>query len=184
MSSRGLRALVVGVALAASLVVGATVAPAGSAGTAERTLQAANALEGAVLAELNAVRAKHGLAPLKTNANLRAAADTHSIAMAENGFFAHESRDGSAFWKRVQKFYAPNGYGFWSVGENLLWSSGELTAKQAVEMWMKSPKHRENILTARWREIGLSAVRVPGAPGVYAGNDVTIFTTDFGVRRA
>lgn len=184
MSSRKICGLVVGVALAASLVVGATAAPAGAASTSERTLQAANALEGAVLAELNAIRAKYGLAPLKTNAKLRAAADMHSVAMAENGFFAHESPDGSAFWKRVQRFYAPGGYGFWSVGENLLWSSGELTAKQAVDMWMKSPKHRANILTPRWREIGLSAVRVAAAPGVYAGNDVTIFTTDFGVRRA
>jgi uncharacterized protein YkwD len=187
MLSRGRRVLAVGAALAASVAVAAPAALGGSAGTAgtgQRTLQAANLLESTVLVELNRIRAQHGLAPLRTNAKLRAAADTHSAAMAQFGFFAHESRDGSAFWKRVQRFYAPGGYGFWSVGENLLWSSSELSAKEAVEMWMKSPKHRENILTPRWREIGLSAVRVDGAPGVYGGLDVTIFTTDFGVRRA
>ena len=48
---------------------------------------------------------------------------------------------------------------------------------------MASPEHRANILTARWREIGVSAVHVAAAPGVYHGLDVTIVTTDFGVRR-
>jgi hypothetical protein len=38
------------------------------------------------------------------------------------------------------------------------------------------------MLTARWREIGVSAVHVSGAHGVYGGQDVTIVTTDFGVR--
>ena len=180
MESRGIRVLVAAAALVASLVCVSSVSAAGGNG---RTLQAANALESAVLSELNQVRAQHGLAPLRSNAKLRAAADTHSEAMAQHGFFAHESRDGSAFWKRVQRFYGPKGFGFWSVGENLLWSSGELTAEQAVEMWMKSPKHRENILTPRWREIGLSALRVSAAPGVFGGLDVTVFTTDFGVRR-
>lgn len=169
------------VALAA-LSIGA--AGAGAAGGASRSLTAADELESQVLVELNKVRRDYGLVPVKLSRPLSSAADAHSKAMGTFGFFAHESRDGSAFWKRVQRFYGPGKFASWSVGENLLWSSGELTAKQAVEMWMKSPKHRENILTARWREIGLSAVRVAGAPGVYAGNDVTIFTTDFGVRRA
>ena len=47
---------------------------------------------------------------------------------------------------------------------------------------MKSPGHRKNILTPRWREIGLSALRVASAPGIYGGRDVVIITTDFGIR--
>jgi uncharacterized protein YkwD len=47
---------------------------------------------------------------------------------------------------------------------------------------MHSPGHRKNILTPRWREIGLSAVTVRSAPGVFSGRDVVIVTTDFGVR--
>jgi hypothetical protein len=39
------------------------------------------------------------------------------------------------------------------------------------------------MLTTRWREIGLSAVHVASAPGAYGGREVTIVTTDFGVRR-
>jgi uncharacterized protein YkwD len=48
---------------------------------------------------------------------------------------------------------------------------------------MNSPEHRANILTPRWREIGISAVHVASAPGTFKGLEVTIITTDFGVRR-
>jgi uncharacterized protein YkwD len=47
---------------------------------------------------------------------------------------------------------------------------------------MDSPEHRANILTPRWREIGISAVHVAAAPGTFQGREVTIITTDFGVR--
>ena len=47
---------------------------------------------------------------------------------------------------------------------------------------MESGVHRKNILRPLWREIGLSAVSVPAAPGVFEGNPVVIVTTTFGVR--
>lgn len=164
----------------ALLSIGAGTATA--AGTPTRTIAAADQLESQVLGELNKIRRAHGLVPLKLSRPLTSAADAHSRAMGTFGFFQHESRDGSAFWKRVKRFYGPGRYGSWSVGENLLWSSGGLDASGAVKLWMASPGHRKNILTARWREIGLSAVSVAAAPGVFGGRDVTIFTTDFGAR--
>ena len=157
-------------------------AGAGAASNPVRTLAAADQLESQVLAELNAIRRQRGLTPLRLSRPLSTAADAHSRAMGTFGFFDHDSRDGSAFWKRVQRFYSPDGYQTWSVGENLLWSSGRLSAAAALKLWMGSPGHRKNILTARWREIGLSALQVRAAPGVYGGRDVVIITTDFGVR--
>ena len=157
-------------------------AGAGAASKPVRTLAAADQLESQVLAELNRIRRQHGLTPLRLSRPLSAAADTHSRAMGTLGFFDHDSRDGSEFWKRVQRFYGPEGYQTWSVGENLLWSSGNLSASAALKLWMGSPGHRRNILTARWREIGLSALKVRSAPGVYGGRDVVIITSDFGVR--
>ena len=138
-------------------------------------------LERLVLVELNSVRRTRGLSPLRSSAPLSEAARIHSSAMGRFGFFAHESRDGSPFHERVRQFYGPKDEG-WSVGENLLWSTTGIAAKQAVELWMKSPSHRANILTPRWREIGLAAVSVARAPGVFRGRDVVIVTTDFGVR--
>jgi uncharacterized protein YkwD len=179
----GLRTRISILALAGALtVVGGFAAGASGASQPVRTLAAADQLEVGVLVELNKIRRQHGLVALRLSQPLSAAADAHSRAMGTHGFFAHESRDGSEFWKRVQRFYGQRGNGTWSVGENLLWSSGGLTARDALELWMESPGHRRNILTARWREIGLSAVNVSAAPGVFGGHDVVIVTTDFGVR--
>ena len=170
-------AVIAALALLSIGAVGAT-----AAGQPVRTVGAANQLESQVLGQLNAVRKAHGLAPLRLSLPLSAAADAHSRAMGTFGFFAHSSRDGSAFWKRVQRYYGKGRYANWSVGENLLWSTTGLGASGALKLWMASPGHRKNILTARWREIGLSAVTVPAAPGVFGGRDVVIITSDFGVR--
>jgi len=170
-------------ALAITLAaLGVFAAGAGAASKPVRTLAAADQLESRVLAELNAIRRQHGLTPLRLSRPLSTAADSHSRAMGTFGFFDHDSRDGSEFWQRVQRFYSPDGYRSWSVGENLLWSSGTLDAAAALKLWMGSPGHRRNILTARWSEIGLSALKVGSAPGVFGGRDVVIITTDFGVR--
>jgi uncharacterized protein YkwD len=142
-----------------------------------------SALEAAVLADVNQIRASHGLRALTLSNRLSAAADQQSEAMGAKGFFSHNSKDGTAFWKRILRYYTDRNYRYWSVGENLLWSSPNLDASQALDMWMKSPEHRANLLNKNWREIGLSAIHVAAAPGAFQGLDVTIVTADFGVRR-
>lgn len=163
------------------MAAGALAAPASASRTAPAVGSAA--LEQGVLAEVNALRRSKGLAPLRWSRPLTAAARAHSTAMARRGFFRHESPDGSEFWKRVQRYYGSSGYGYWSVGENLLWSSPDVDAKEALRMWLASPPHRKTLLSRQWREIGLGAVHVASAPGAYAGREVTIVTADFGVRR-
>jgi uncharacterized protein YkwD len=151
---------------------------------ASRPGQAAlSTLESGVLVQLNHIRAKHGLQPLALSSSLSGAAEQHSQEMGVDGYFEHESADGTAFWKRIDRWYGSNGFSYWSVGENLLWSSPAVSPAGALKLWMSSPEHRANILTARWREVGVSAVHEPSAPGVYHGREVTIITTDFGVRR-
>ena len=143
---------------------------------------ALTSLESGVLTELNQIRDQYGLVPLTLNAKLTAAAADHSREMAADGYFEHTSADGTAFWKRIDRWYPTTDFGYWSVGENLLWSSPDVDAAGALKLWMNSPEHRANILAARWREIGVSAVHLASAPGVYHGLEVTIITTDFGVR--
>jgi uncharacterized protein YkwD len=139
-------------------------------------------LEAQVLRAVNAQRVRRGLVPLRINRQLAVVARGHSTSMAEHGYFAHESYDGSAFNRRIRAAYPESGMRAWSAGENLAWRSPDLSAQHAVEMWLSSPTHRANMLAARWREIGVGAVRAPAAPGVFAGLDVTIVTADFGVR--
>jgi uncharacterized protein YkwD len=171
-------ALAVVIALAAVVPAGALAAPA----TPASRVVAVASLESGVLSEMNTIRRSHGLQPLRLSTALGSAARQHSQSMATQGYFSHNSADGSQFWKRVQGFYPQGHYGYWSVGENLLWQSPDVDAAGALQMWMASPPHRENLLTARWREVGISAVHVAAAPGTFNGLDVTIVTADFGVR--
>jgi uncharacterized protein YkwD len=154
--------------------------PAGA--SSQRPATSLSTLEQGVLSDINVLRKQHGLAPLRLSASLSAAARQHSSEMAARGYFSHSSANGSSFDKRIARFYPVGGSRYWSVGENLLWSSPDVDAGGALDMWWNSPEHRKNMLTARWREIGLSAVHVPSAPGTYGGREVTIVTTDFGVR--
>jgi uncharacterized protein YkwD len=170
------------IAVALVALLGALAAPAAhSSKTGNRV--ALSSLESGVLSQLNLIRVQHGLQPVKISARLTASAAEHSKEMGADGYFDHNSNDGTAFWKRIGHWYGSNGYGYWSVGENLLWSSPDVDSAGAMQLWMNSPEHRANILTARWREIGISAVHVAGAPGTYKGLEVTIITTDFGYRR-
>jgi uncharacterized protein YkwD len=141
-----------------------------------------SALESQLLGQINGVRARRGLRPFRFSKRLAAAAEQHSTSMALKGYFSHDSANGNSFWKRIASFYGYRGYRSWSVGENLLWSSPEVTPAGGLRMWMTSPEHRANLLDRNWREIGLSAVHAASGPGVYGGDEVTIVTADFGVR--
>ncbi|HXH97577.1 MAG TPA: CAP domain-containing protein, partial [Gaiellaceae bacterium] len=105
----------------------------------------------------------------------------HSREMGADGYFGHASADGQAFWRRIGAYYS-SAWGVWSVGENLLWSAPPVGASRALRMWIHSPEHLAILLTPRWREVGISAVHVVGAPGFFRGRNVMIVTTDFGVR--
>jgi uncharacterized protein YkwD len=173
-------AVVAVVAACAALGLTATALP--STDTQHRATVALTTFDYGVLSQLNHVRTEHGLTALHLNLRLSESADEHSREMGADGYFAHASFDGTTYWKRIEQWYPWSGYPVWSVGENLLWMSPDLSPATALKMWMNSPEHRANILTARWRQIGVSALHVASAPGVYHGLAVTIITTDFGVR--
>jgi uncharacterized protein YkwD len=173
-------ARVLGLVLFVSLFGGAA-APVALPAPAQRQ-QAVAVLDAGVLGRLNAIRVANGLRPLHLSPSLSAAAAFHSHELAAAGYFSHESADGTVFWKRIERWYAPARSGTWSVGENLLWSSPDIDASQALAAWMSSPEHRANILDASWREIGIAAIHVDRAGGVYHDRPVTIITTDFGSR--
>jgi uncharacterized protein YkwD len=179
--TRGVRRVVV--AACAVLLLLALVAPAAAVKSrGAKSVSAANGLEYEVLLALNEVRERHGLRPLRRSPSLRAAGELHARRMATLGFFSHTSADGSPFWKRIRRFYGVGSHEYWSVGENLIWSSPDIDAAEAVRRWMQSPKHRANMLMPRWREVGLAAVRAVEAPREFDGLDVTIIAVDFGVR--
>jgi uncharacterized protein YkwD len=174
------RRLVPVLALAVACVL--PLAAAGAPGQHQSGGVAIGTLESGVLADINAMRRNHGLAPLRLSVPLTAAARQHSTSMALKGYFSHSSADGTSFAARLRHYYATARYRSWVIGENLVWASPDLGPAEALKLWMNSPEHRANLLSRSWREIGVSAVHVFSAPGVYGGSEVTIITTDFGSR--
>jgi uncharacterized protein YkwD len=156
---------------------------AATASATRRTEKGLPTLNRQVLAAVNRFRVAHGRVALRESAGLDRSARQHSFEMGRDGYFAHPSADGTAFWRRIRNYYGAAHYTSWSVGENLLWRSPGVGAGQAMKLWIASPEHLRNLLSAQWRQIGVSAVRVRHAPGVFHGLPATIITTDFGVRR-
>ena len=64
-------------------------------------------LERELVVAVNQQRVRRGLVPLRISRQLSVAARGHSLSMAEHGFFAHESYDGSAFWVRIKACTGP-----------------------------------------------------------------------------
>jgi uncharacterized protein YkwD len=179
MGTRGIRAFPL---LALVAIVGILVLPATATPSPNRNAVALSSLESGVLQQLNTIRLQHHLVPLALSAPLTVASKQHSSEMGQDGYFDHSSHDGTEFWKRISRWYPQTGFHSWSVGENLLWSSPDVDPSRALSLWMHSPEHRANILSPRWRQIGVSAMHFAAAPGTYDGLEVTIITTDFGVR--
>jgi uncharacterized protein YkwD len=173
---RGIR-----IAALAGIVAALLVPQAGSAGRNSGVTRVTT-LDAALVVQVNAFRAAHGLTPLRVSPFLAAAARAHSTQMARRGYFSHNSANGSPFSSRIATYYPARGYRSWTVGENLLWASPDVGAARALRLWLSSPPHRANLLNPAWREIGLAAVHATRAPGVYGNSPTTIVTADFGAR--
>jgi uncharacterized protein YkwD len=171
-------AVVLAVAILATLVAAPTAAPDSSTKVERRLL-----LESAVIREMNRIRVAEGLRTLRASPSLRTAARGHSRSMLEFGFFSHDSVDGTAFSDRIRRYYSSRGWRSWSVGETLLASSTDvIDAKEIVAAWLDSPPHREVILDPTWREAGIGALYTAIAPKEYRGAQTIVVTADFGMR--
>jgi len=137
-------------------------------------------LESATVCLLNDARARNGLDRLRTNDRLSAAAGAHSGDMVRKRYFAHTSRSGKDVVDRLNHTGYIPGATSWTVGENIAWGSGaRSTPRSIVSAWMHSPGHRHNILSRRFREIGIG-VTFDTPVGSYSTG--ATYTTTFGAR--
>jgi uncharacterized protein YkwD len=172
----------IGLLLAVLSAIGILLAVSASAASTSAAGERTSATEMGILSQLNAVRSADGLRPLVISGDLEDAAAAHSRAMLQEGFFEHDSPDGTSFSARLQSFYSPRGFDRWFVGENLLYASDDVTPAEVIDAWMHSPGHRANILTPRWREVGIAAMEAASAPGMFGGRHTFLVTMDFGLR--
>jgi uncharacterized protein YkwD len=174
-----------GASLVVVLVVLAVLAvPLGAvAGTDTRAaVQRDTSLETLVLQKINAVRAGRGLLQLSSSDGLSKAAAGHSRSMAVYGFFAHESKNGAPFWKRLKTAFPPRSNA-WTVGENLAMFGGAKPGADAiVSSWMASPEHRANLLSRTFKQAGIAILYDPAADGVFGGEPTWVVTLDVGTR--
>ncbi len=121
-------------------------------------------IEEQVLALTNEVRKKQRLSTLSASTELRIAARQHSQEMGDAKYFGHESPD--ARWRVPwQRTYNA---GFWGqqVGENIVsvqhpgLKTPKAIAERFLELWMNSPPHKANLLTAKWTLLGVGVVKV------------------------
>jgi uncharacterized protein YkwD len=188
-SGRIQRILVIGgLALAGSLAFTGLVQP-GSAQAATacpnatapltNTSTSINNVRNAIVCLTNEKRKANGRAALVVNVKLTNAAQNYSLDMVRRKFFlpsTHSDPDGDTLGKRLtQAGYCP-GCRFYA--ENIRWASGSPTAQQTVDAWMASTGHRNNILNANFREIGVGVAY--GTPSSYPNGGT--FTQDFGAR--
>lgn len=135
----------------------------------------AAAVRAATLCLLNAERERHGLTRLIEDDSLRAAADAHSLDMARRDYFEHDTPEGVKPWMRI----ARTGYRATLVGENLAWGEkGMSTPARAMELWMASPGHRDNLLEPRYTQVGIGLAF--DAPDPRSSGAAAIYTTTFG----
>jgi len=139
-------------------------------------------LDAQILTRLNATRAAHGLRPLVVSDELENAAVAHSRDLIRAGVFQHDSPDGTSFVQRLKHFYSPAGFSSWTAGENLLFNTADIDADTAIQAWLDSPPHRENMLDPEWREVGIGSIHASTASGTYGGEPTWVITMDFGAR--
>lgn len=107
-----------------------------------------------MLSYINTVRTKHWLKTLRLLDN--PVAQDHSLYLFSSGndatleYMDHYGSDGSAVRERVKAYNIPlyDGFKAPSAWENL--ASSNMTIREAVEAWLTSPGHAENLLHKAW----------------------------------
>ena len=132
---------------------------------------AANISPSEVIRLTNEKRAQAGLSTLEGSSVLSEAAQAKAADMINKDYWAHVAPDGTQPWK----FFTDFGYNYKNAGENLARDFSNPAA--AVEAWMGSPSHKENMLSPKYKEIGIAVIE-----GDLAGVDTTIIVQFFGTR--
>lgn len=130
---------------------------------------AANIPPERVVAATNQKRIENGVGALSYSASLSEAAKLKAQDMLEDDYWAHIAPDGTEPWY----FFKSVGYSYRYAGENLARDFSDTSS--AIDAWLASPSHRENMLSGKYTEIGVAVVE-----GDLGGKDTTLIVQLFG----
>ncbi|HEX5448309.1 MAG TPA: CAP domain-containing protein [Candidatus Saccharimonadales bacterium] len=101
-----------------------------------------------LLSDTNAARSANGVADLRLNTKLEAAAQAKAADMAARDYWSHYTPDGDPPWV----FVTAENYAYQKLGENL--AAGFDDEQSTINGWMASPPHRENLLDPSFKDVG------------------------------
>lgn len=104
---------------------------------------------------INDYRREKGLKPLVLNAELTAAAKSHSKDLAKWDRISHYGSDGSNPWDRVKR----TGYRARLAAENV--GTGQVDFQEVMRGWKESAGHNKNLLLADATHMGIALVQDP-----------------------
>lgn len=108
----------------------------------------------AVVQQVNAVRTRNGLRPLRQDAAMTRAANRRAAELAKK--FSHTRPNGS----RGLSILSEQGVSYRAAGENI--AAGQTSAQMVMSAWMGSSGHRANILSSRFGRIGVGQAVING----------------------
>ncbi|HEU4702820.1 MAG TPA: CAP domain-containing protein [Conexibacter sp.] len=134
-----------------------------------------------LLCLMNRARARYGLRPLRPNRCLHRVGARHAHDMVNRRYFAHTTPNGWDPGRRARASgYAPR-RARWLVGENIAWGvAGAARPRWVVRAWMHSPPHRRNILSRRFRDVGIGVARGVPVRGFRGVPLRATFSVEFG----
>lgn len=125
-----------------------------------------------MLADTNAERQANGEPALQLNSELSSAAMAKAKDMATRNYWSHVTPDGQQPWV----FVTATGYSYQKLGENL--ATGFTDEASAINGWMASPPHRENLLDPVFTQVGFGFANA--ADYKATGGPATIFVAFYG----
>lgn len=99
---------------------------------------------------INLERARYGQPPLALNSQLIASSKAKGLDMLASNYWSHVSPLGVTPWDFIQK----SGYSYEDAGENLAY--GFTTSITVISTWLKSPSHRDNLISTKFTDIGIA----------------------------
>ena len=121
----------------------------------------------------NIERQKKGLPAVLENEALDKAAKLKAENMFSENYWAHFAPSGKTPWD----FILGAGYKFTFAGENL--AKNFYASDEVMAAWMASPTHRDNLLNANYKDIGMAVVE-----GVLNGQKTTLIVQEFGTTES
>ncbi len=120
----------------------------------------------------NRERTQRRLPRLCVHPALKRAAEVHSQDMIRRDYFSHYTKGtNKGPCERIRRY----GYRYRYCAENI--GANYPTPDGMFRAWMGSSGHRRNILSGKYREVGIGVYA-----GDYNGKRTTMYTVDFGTR--